>query len=210
MIGQVRKARLGCLDPKADGWAGMNDEVRGQSCSADCPTLPRNVTEPHSSGKIAKVDRKERRGEGAPDAFLEAQHRRGRSPDVQRHPLVEERPEEAKPLEVIEVQVREEHVELASTALEELDAELSDPGAGVEHEDGPVGQRDLDARGVAAEFDRLRARCRHRAAAAPDRYPHRELTCRARRSRRCRRTRLHGRTAGKRSRRLRARRRLGS
>ena len=35
VIGQVRKARLGRLDPKADGWARMNDEVRGQSCSAD-------------------------------------------------------------------------------------------------------------------------------------------------------------------------------
>src|SRR5207344_2865320 len=108
VIGQVRKARLGCLDPKADGWAGMNDEVRSQSCFAECPTFPRNVTEPHASREIAKVDRKERRGEGAPDAFLEAQHRRRRSPDVQRHALVKEGPEEAKPLEMIEVQVREE------------------------------------------------------------------------------------------------------
>ena len=61
-------------------------------------------------------------------------------------------------------------------ALEEVEAEAPDPGAGVEHEDGPVVERDLDARRVPAVPKRVRPRCRHRAAAAPDRQAHGDLT----------------------------------
>ena len=59
-------------------------------------------------------------------------------------------------------------------------AERADAGAGVEDDQGAVGQAHLDARGVPAVADRLRAGRGERSAAAPDLRPHPGLLRRAR------------------------------
>ena len=145
MIGQVREARFLGLDPEAHGWPGMHDEIRGQRCAVYRPRLPWNVVESHSSRDLAEADREERRREGTRDALAETQERRGRSPDVEREPLVPERREEAESLEVVEVEVGQEEMNAARAAVQELEAEIPDSGASVEHEESPIVERDLDA-----------------------------------------------------------------
>src|SRR4051794_18514744 len=71
--------------------------------------------------------------------------------------------------------MREQDVDVADPALAETEAELPDPAAGVEDEQASVGERDLDARRVAAVPKRLAAGRRDRAAAPPDRDLHRLL-----------------------------------
>ena len=73
---------------------------------------------------------------------------------------------------MIEVEVREQEMEAAGTARHELATEVADSGACVEHEHRAVVERELQARRVAAVADRFFARCRDRAAAAPDRRAH--------------------------------------
>ena len=94
------------------------------------------------SRDLAQVDREERRREGAPDPGPEALDRRPRAPRVDRHALVEEGCEEPKALKVVEMEVREQQLDALRSALLQVVAELPDPGAGVEHENGAVLQRD--------------------------------------------------------------------
>lgn len=66
----------------------------------------------------------------------------------------------------------EEKVDSPRPAIEEVEAEAPDPGAGVEHKVGPVVERDLDARRISAVANGVWSRCRHRSAATPDRQAH--------------------------------------
>ena len=68
---------------------------------------------------------------------------------------------------MVEVEVGEEDVEPGRLGREG-EAEAADPGAGVEREQGAVGERDADAGGVAAVADRLGAGGGDRAAGAPE------------------------------------------
>ena len=77
-------------------------------------------------------------GEGTRDPLPQTRERRRRSPDVERHALVPERREEPQSLEMVEVQVGEEEMDSIRSAVQELEAEGPDPGAGVEHEHAPV------------------------------------------------------------------------
>ena len=70
----------------------------------------------------------------------------------------------------------EEKVDSAHAAIEELEAEGPDPGAGIEHKECPVVKRDLDARRVSAVTKGVGPRCRHRSATPPDRQAHGDLT----------------------------------
>src|SRR2546427_2168074 len=69
----------------------------------------------------------------------------------------------------------EEKVDSAHAAIEEVEAEGPDPGAGVKHKGGPVVKRDLDARRVSPVAKGVRPRCRHRSATPPDRQAHGDL-----------------------------------
>src|SRR6266487_2869377 len=70
----------------------------------------------------------------------------------------------------------EKEVDSPRAAIEEVEAEAPDPGAGVEHKGGPVVKRDLDARRVSPVAKGVRPRCRHRSATTPDRQAHGDLT----------------------------------
>src|SRR4026208_421054 len=68
-----------------------------------------------------------------------------------------------------------EKVDSPRTAIDEVEAEAPDPGAGVEHKGGPVVERDLDARRISAVAKGVWPRCRHRSATTPDGQAHGEL-----------------------------------
>ena len=68
---------------------------------------------------------------------------------------------------MVQVEVGEEDVE-AGRLGREGEAEVADPGAGVEDEERAVGEGDADAGGVAAVADRLRAGGGDRAAGPPE------------------------------------------
>jgi len=61
---------------------------------------------------------------------------------------------------VVEVEVCQKEVDLLRATPNEVEAELANAGAGVEDERCIVAEGDLDARGVPAERDRVRARSR--------------------------------------------------
>ena len=87
---------------------------------------------------------------------------------VHRHVRVPERREEAKALEVVEVQVRQEEVDPPRAAPDEVEPERADAGARVEHERRLAVEHHLDAGRVAAVRERVRPGRRQRAAATPD------------------------------------------
>ena len=70
---------------------------------------------------------------------------------------------------MIEVEVRQEEMEPPDAAVDEVEAEVDDPGSRVEDKDGAVLEGDLHARRVPAERHGVGPRSRHRSAAAPDR-----------------------------------------
>ena len=99
--------------------------------------------------------------------------RRTRAVDRHRRGGVEERLEEAEPLDVVEMQVRQEEVEVLDAVGDDRLAQRAGARAGVQHH-RPAGRRaHVDARRVAPVAHRGGARCRERAPAAPDRRLHR-------------------------------------
>src|SRR5262249_27094484 len=94
--------------------------------------------------------------------------------DAERRARVERGAEERDALDVVPVQVRDEEVEIdrGVPVLRELNTELAQAGAGVEHEQRVAGRAYLDARRVAAVAHRLQAGRRDRAARAPEADPH--------------------------------------
>ena len=80
----------------------------------------------------------------------------------------EQGPEEPEALQVIEVQVGQQDVELVDGLVLHRHAEGPQAGAGVEHEDGTVGEAYLHTRRVAAVAHGVWAGRRQRAACPPD------------------------------------------
>ena len=79
----------------------------------------------------------------------------------------EQRTEEAEPLEMVEVQVRQQDVNLVDRVAIDCDAECAYPGSGVENERGAAIQPDFDAGRVAAVAERLGTGSRQRTATTP-------------------------------------------
>lgn len=83
----------------------------------------------------------------------------------------EDTSEEAQSLDVIRVQVCEEHVD-ALDAVDELVTEAANTGTGIEHDDIALTVADLDTGGVAAIADGLRTWRRLRTPGAPQVHLH--------------------------------------
>src|SRR5205085_3728978 len=138
---------------------------------ADLPLAVRRVAEGDVAGELTHLDRRERRRDVAGDPVLQRGLRGGRTPDDDLGLRLEGGGEEDQPLDVVEVQVREQDVETCRLVAAG-EAEAADPGPGVEGEQRSVGEGDLDAGGVAPVADRLRARRGHRAAGSPELQVH--------------------------------------
>jgi hypothetical protein len=69
---------------------------------------------------------------------------------------------------MVEVEVSQEEVDPPRAAADEVETELADARAGVQHECRSVLQHHLDARGIATVGNRLRSGRRNRAATPPD------------------------------------------
>lgn len=84
-----------------------------------------------------------------------------------------ERREEPQALEVIEVKVGEEEMDSPRCLGDELEAERADAGSGVEDEDYPVAEANLQAGCVSSVAQGPGTRRREGSAAAPDPDPQR-------------------------------------
>jgi hypothetical protein len=176
VIRDVGEACRGGFDAEAHRGPRMDDKVGSHRRAIDRPRLPRDVVERHPSWDVAELDRKERRGKGARDPFSKALDRRRRSPDIHGDALVPERGEKAKTLDVVEVQVRQEEIDMPRAAVDQVVAESPDTGSSVENEGGSVVERDFDAGRVPAVADGLSSGAWHRATATPDPHAHTDPT----------------------------------
>ena len=136
----------------------------------DVPLALRAGAEGDPGRELVQMERRERRGEVVGEA-LGQRLGGGRAPDDDLGVRHEQRREEHQPLDVVEVQVGEQDVD-AACSTGEPEPEIADARAGVEHEEPPVRERDLEAGGVAAVAIRRGARGGHRAACAPHFDPH--------------------------------------
>src|SRR6185436_17266481 len=99
--------------------------------------------------EIAHADREEWRRKVPRQTRSERHRRARRTPDVDLQIGASERREETEALDVIHVQVREQHVDAALCRRDDL-SQAPDPRAGIEDEE-VIAIADLDARSVAAE-----------------------------------------------------------
>ena len=105
---------------------------------------------------VADPDREQWRRQVARQTRAEIERRRRRSPHVDFAAALEEGLEEPEALDVVHVEVAEEHVNDAPPLRESL-AEAPHTCPSVEHQGCPVAGANLDTRGVTAVSDRLRA-----------------------------------------------------
>src|SRR5262249_23663377 len=125
------------------------------------------VTEGDVAGELFDLDRGEWGGDVAGDPLSQRGLGRARAPDHDLGLRLEGGREEDEALDVVEGEVGEEDVE-AGGLRGEGEAEIADPGAGVEREQRAVGEGDADAGGVAAVADRVGPGGGDRAARAPE------------------------------------------
>jgi hypothetical protein len=100
--------------------------------------------------------------------------------------IVPERREEGKACHVVEVQMSQKKVDRRARSVRKPQAELPDPGSGIEHDGAAVVEADLDTRRVAAVRESRRSGRGEGAAAAPDRGNHLSALMRAARLQRAR------------------------
>jgi len=117
---------------------------------------------------VAEVDREEGRREQDADPVAQRPHRRRGAPDREVGLPLPHRREEPEPLDVVEVQMRQEDVHVLRQTAVEVPAELPDPRARVEDEQGVVVGPQRHAGRVPAVAHRGRPGRGHGAAAAPD------------------------------------------
>ena len=102
------------------------------------------------------------------DAVVQAQDRRARAVDLERHVLVPQWREEAEPFQVIEVQVRQEEMDAPRSALHQIGAQRADTRSGIEDQRRLIVKRDLDAGRVTPAADSPLARSGDRAPGSPE------------------------------------------
>ena len=171
MIRQIRDPRPVRLDPVANRRSRVDDPGGGDGERLDAPRHWRDVVKLDTRGEIPDSDGKEWRRQVFRQPRPHVLGRRWRAPDVHFPARFEQWSEEAEALDVIHVQVGQEHVDRPAVARKRCPS-TAHPGAGVEDEDAPFSSVDLDAGGVAAVTDRLRTCARERATRAPDGDPH--------------------------------------
>src|SRR4051812_9424770 len=167
MVRDVAEGRVTLADPVAERRPPVSDRSGSNRGGPDLPLAVRGVAEGDVAGELPHLDRGQRRRDVARDPVPQGGLRRLRTPDHDLGARPEGRREEHQPLDVVQVQMRQEDVD-ARALLRERQAHAADAGARVEGEDGPVVQRDLYARGIAAVPRGLGARRGHRPARAPD------------------------------------------
>src|SRR5436190_1525735 len=81
---------------KADGGAGVADEIGGDGGAGQIEGAPGSVVEHELAGQVPEADGEQRRREVAGEAGVEAERRRRRAPEVHLEVGLEERAEEAQ------------------------------------------------------------------------------------------------------------------
>src|SRR6476646_5502574 len=142
---------------------------------ADPPAILGDVVELHLGWNVRQREWKDGRREIEADPLLQAPLCRGRPPDVQLRPRVEDRGEEPDALHVVEMKMTEAEVDLERAPADEVHAEVPDAGAGIEDDQRSVGEFGGHTGRVASELERSRTRGRKGATPAPDGDAHLSL-----------------------------------
>ena len=122
----------------------MADEVRLHGQAAQLEPAARGVMQHQATArKIANAHGEERRREITGQSVVERHRRRGRAPDVHLHRRIEERREEAEPLQVVHVEVREQDIEPPQSGINRRRS-IADSRAGVKQNHGAVVRGDFD------------------------------------------------------------------
>ena len=130
VVRDVAERRVALRDPEAERRPAVVHRLRPDRRAAELPLGRRRVGERDRAGKLADVDRRQRRRDVARHTFLERALRRGGAPDRDLGVAAKARREEHEPLDVVEVEVGEEDADRRPGG--EAEAEGANPGAGVE------------------------------------------------------------------------------
>ena len=166
VIGHVREHVAVLLDAIADRRALVRDGRSVDHRRSDLDVL-RFVVEHDVGRKIGEMDREQRRRQVSRDALFESTAPATPDPTGAPRCRVEQRPEEAETLQVVEVKVRQQDVDLASVGAVDRDAERAHAGAGVEDELVTALQLDLHAARVPAVAHRVGPGRRERTTTTP-------------------------------------------
>ena len=167
VVGDVAERRVALGDPIAQRGAAMGHRRRADPRRPDVPFHVRSLHELDVAGQLANLDRRERRRDVARDPVAQRGLGRLGSPNREIGLRTEGRREEHQPLDVVHVEVGQQDVHGPRRARHGQ-AEIADPGAGVEHDGRPVLERHLHAGRVAPVPQRLRPGRGHRAARPPE------------------------------------------
>src|SRR5215211_5375975 len=91
----------------------MRDRLSAEAHASDLPLVLGNTVETDRSGNVLQIDGEKRRREIVGDSVGETLNRRRRSPDMQRDRASPERREETEAFDMVEVEVRQDKVDLA-------------------------------------------------------------------------------------------------
>ena len=174
IVGGKRETRRSLVDEVAEGWDRMHQQVRSDAQCANLESLALiALDELHLRRHVAQADGKVRGVGLVGERGLQRFRRASRPNDRQMGAGNERRQKKRKPLDVVEVSVRDQQVGLQRLGRAEGAAELGDPRPRVDHQQVVLLVPDLDARGVAAVAQGPASRRGSRAPRAPELDPHR-------------------------------------
>ena len=116
VVRQVAERRAALGDAVAHRGTRVADQRGADGELADLHRAAGHFVQHQLAGQVAQVHREERRREVAHEARAQVQGGGGRPPDVHFHVRLEERLEEAQALDVVHVQVGEQHVHASRRA----------------------------------------------------------------------------------------------
>ena len=148
----------------------MADEIAANAQAANSG-VGLGIVQLEPARHLAQCDREERWREVAADPRAQRHGDRRRPPDVDFQVWPKDRLEEAKALEVVHVQVRDQHVD-ATHLGGNLEAKGSNPRPGIEHEMLTLVADDKQRGGVASITNRAGTRRGERSSRSPDLNPH--------------------------------------
>jgi hypothetical protein len=144
MIGQIAQRRPGVLDAEAQCRAAVGHGFGAHQGRSNAPLADRAVAEVELARQLAHLNRGQWGGEVPADPVLQRHATLPGAPDRDRGLGPKERREDQQPLNVVEVEVREQHVNVLTRPIN-AQVDIADTGAGVEHDMAAVGKADLHA-----------------------------------------------------------------
>ena len=168
VVGYVRQRDAVIVDSVSHRERRMPHAHGANTKSVLLPGAPVEVRELLLGRKLGEGDRKVDRRHLSHEELLDVSVCLVWADDTNRGVRVVQRLKEREPLDVVPVEVCEKNHGVGCTGfLHHIHAERTDAGAGVEDEAPSIPNPNLQARGITAEFDRVRAGACDRAPGSP-------------------------------------------